>query len=201
MTLEQLLERVPIEILPARAPVEPLAPEPPDEPIEPPQTAQIRRSPEVLVVPSEFGIEHRGLILNRVVPMVLAPLRHRLHTTPKTLANGPDVNREPPPPAARTDVRIAEKIEGRGLRRLGSARKRRTAERQEPRLLGVERQPILCKPLGKNLQNPLRILPILKAENEIIGVPNFGGLAAQARFYLVLEPLIEQVGRDESWRL
>ena len=108
MTLEQLLERVPIEILPARAPVEPLAPEPPDEPIEPPQTAQIRRSPEVLVVPSEFGIEHRGLILNRVVPMVLAPLRHRLHTTPKTLANGPDVNREPPPPAARTDVRIAE---------------------------------------------------------------------------------------------
>src|SRR6516164_7066589 len=87
----------------------------------------------------------------------------------------------------------AEKIEGRGLRRLGSARKRRAAERQEPRLLGVERQPLLCKPLGKNLQNPLRILPILTAENEVIGVPDFGGLAAQARFYLLLEPLIEHV--------
>ena len=86
-----------------------------DEPIELPQTAVVRRSPVVLVVAPEFGVERRGLILDRVVPMVLAPLRHRLHTAPKAFAHGPDVNREPPPSAARTDVRETEEVEGRRL--------------------------------------------------------------------------------------
>ena len=57
-------------------------PEPLDEPVEPPQAAEVRRTPVVLVVAPEFGIERRGLILDRVVPMLLAPLRHRLHTGP-----------------------------------------------------------------------------------------------------------------------
>jgi hypothetical protein len=46
-------------------------------------------------VAAEFGVERRGLCLDRVVPMLLAPLRHRLHTPPKTFAYRPDVNREP----------------------------------------------------------------------------------------------------------
>src|SRR5271170_7204683 len=113
MASEQLLEPVPGKPLPPRAPVQPLVPEPPDEPIERPQTAEVRRPPVVLVVAPEFGIERRGLVLDRVVPMLLAPLRHRLHATPKACANRPDVNREPPPSAARTHVREAEEVEGR----------------------------------------------------------------------------------------
>src|SRR6266571_1819380 len=142
MTIEQLLEAVPGKPLPPRAPVQPLVPEPPDEPIEFPQTAEVRRPPVVLVVAPEFGIERRGLVLDRVVPMLLAPLRHRLHTPPKTFADSPDVNREPPPSAARTHMREAEKVEGRRLRRVGSAREHRAAERQQPRLLGMKRQAI-----------------------------------------------------------
>ena len=130
MAVEQLLEVGPVERLPARAPIQPLVPEPPDEPIELPQTAVVRRPPVVLVVAPEFGVERRGLVLDRVVPMLLAPLRHRLHTAPKAFADGPDVNREPPPSAARTHVRETEKVEGRRLRRVGSARERRAAERQ-----------------------------------------------------------------------
>src|SRR6266571_8935341 len=193
MTIEQLLEAVPVKPLPPRAPGQPLVPEPADEPIKPPQTAVVRRPSVVLVVAPEFGIERRGLILDRVVPMLLAPLRHRLHTAPKAFADSPNVNREPPPSAARTDMREAEEIEGRGLWRIGAARERRASERQQPRLLGVQRQAKLCESLGKHLQDTLRILAILKAENEIIGVPNFGGHAAQARLYLVLEPLVEHV--------
>src|SRR2546430_9449376 len=34
---------------------------------------------------------------------------------------------------------------------------------------------------------------MLKAENEVIGVPNFGSHAAQARLHLVLEPLVEHI--------
>src|SRR5712692_2659277 len=151
MTLEQLLERVPVERLSSRTPVQPRVPEPPDQPIEAPQTAGVRRSSVVLVVAPEFGVERYGLVLDRVVPMLLAPLRHRLHTTPKAFANGPDVNREPSPSAARTYVRETEEVEGRRLWRAGSTRQRRASERQEPRLLGVERQPILCESLVKDL--------------------------------------------------
>jgi hypothetical protein len=98
--------------------------------------------------------------------MVLAPVRHRLHAAPKAFANGPDVNRKPSPPAARTEVRKAEKIEGRGLRRIGVPRQRRAPKRQQPRLLGVKRQAILRESLGQHCQDPLRILAILKAKNE-----------------------------------
>ena len=193
MTLEQPLVATPVERLPARAPVQPRVPEPSNEPIEPLETAIVRRSPVVLVVAPEFGIERRGLMLDRVVPMVLAPLRHRPHTASKAFAHGPDVNRKPPPPAARTHVRETEKVEGRRLPRVGTARTRRAAERQEPRLLGVERQTLLRESLGKHVQDPLRVLAMLKAENEVIGVPNFGSHAAQARLHLVLEPLVEHI--------
>src|SRR6202162_5068368 len=137
---QQLHEVAPWQRLPARPPSEPLVPEPPGQPIELPQTAIVRRSPVVLVVAPEFGIEHCGLVLDRVVPMLLAPLRHRLHAAPKAFADGPDVNRKPSPPSARTDVRKAEEIEGRGLRRVGMPRQRRAPKRQQPRLLGVKRQ-------------------------------------------------------------
>src|SRR6266571_8863410 len=173
MTIEQLLEAVPGKPLPPRAPVQPLVPEPADEPIEPPQTAVIRRPAVVLVVAPEFGIERRGLILDRVVPVLLAPLRHRLHAAPKAFADGPNVNREPPPSAARTDVREAEKVEGCRLWRVGAARERRATERHEPGLLGVQRQAKFRESFGKYVQDTLRVLAILKAENEIIGVPNF----------------------------
>ena len=59
--------------------------------------------------------------------------------------------------------------------------------------LGAFATPKLREPLRKDSQDPFRILAILKAENEVIGVPNFGGLAAQARLDLVLEPLVEHV--------
>src|SRR5262245_24963330 len=150
MTLEQLCEAVPVECVSARAPVQPLVPEPPDQPVEPPQTPVVRRPAVVLVMTPEFGVERRGLILDRVVPVQLAPLRHRLHTTPKTSAHGPDMNREPSPSATRTDVRETEKVEGRRLWRVGTARQRRAAERQQPRLLRVERQPKLCESLGQH---------------------------------------------------
>src|SRR5881396_4088897 len=121
MTLEQPLVANPVARLPARAPVQPRVPEPSNEPVEPLETAIVRRTPVVLVVAPEFGVERRGLILDRVVPMLLAPLRHRLHTAPKEFADSPNVNREPPPSAARTDVREAEKVEGSRLWRVAAA--------------------------------------------------------------------------------
>ena len=75
-----MYEVVPWQRLPPRAPSEPLVPEPSDQPVEPQHAAIVRRPPVVLVVTPQFGVERRGLILDRVVPMLLAPLRHRLHS-------------------------------------------------------------------------------------------------------------------------
>src|SRR5437870_1017676 len=123
MSAEQLVvEASPVERLATGAPGEPLVPAPPDGPIELPQAAGVRRTSVVLVVTPKLRVERRGLRLDRVVPMLLAPLRYRLHTTPQAFAHGPDVNREPSPSAAHTDVREAEKIEGRGLRVVGPLR-------------------------------------------------------------------------------
>src|SRR5262249_16453853 len=100
-------------------PIEPRMPASPDRTIELPQTPGVRRASIVLVVTPKFRVERRGLRLDRVVPMLLAPLCHGLHTAPKAFAHGPDVNREPAPSAAHTDVRETEKVEGRGLRVVG----------------------------------------------------------------------------------
>jgi hypothetical protein len=122
MSVRQLIERLPAKSLATRSPIEPRMPEPRDVSVEPPHAAVVRRPPVVLVVASEFGVERRRLILDRIVPMPLAPLRHRLQTPPKAFAHRPNVNRELPPSAARTDVREAEKVEGRRFRRIGLRR-------------------------------------------------------------------------------
>ena len=77
---------------------------------------------------------------------------------------GPNVNRELPASAARTEVREAEEVEGRRLRRVRPSRQRRAPKRHEPRLLGMQRQPKLREPLRKDSQDPFRILAILKTE-------------------------------------
>src|SRR5438445_12672802 len=113
MSAEQLVvEASPVERLATGAPGEPLVPAPPDGPIELPQTSGVRRTSVVLVVTPKLRVERRGLLLDRVVPMQLAPLRHRLGTPPEAFAHGPDVNRAPSPSAAATDVRVAETVDG-----------------------------------------------------------------------------------------
>src|SRR5580700_4680377 len=57
----------------------------------------------------------------------------------------------------------------------------------------MERQPILRKALHQYLVHPFRILAVLKTEDEVIGVPNFGGQTAQMRLHFVLEPLVKHV--------
>jgi hypothetical protein len=70
MAEEELREAAPMKCFPARAPVQRRAPVPTDRPIELLQTAVVRRKSIVLVASPEFGVEPRGLILDRVVPML-----------------------------------------------------------------------------------------------------------------------------------
>jgi len=72
------------------------------------------------------------------------------------------------------DVREAEEIEGRRLWRVGVTRPAPSVPNANSRVfVGVKRQAILCETLGQHFQDTLRILAILKAENEVVGVPEF----------------------------
>jgi hypothetical protein len=105
------------------------------------------------------------------------------------------MNRELPFPAPLADMRKPKKIEsGRHLpTRLFRFRQGLPPKRNQSSLIWVKRQSVLCESLGEHIQHPLRILAKLKAQNEVIGVPNFVGLTLQPGLHLLLEPLIENI--------
>lgn len=63
---------------PARAATQPLPPDATDSPIELPETLVVCRSPVILVVAAELGVEDFLLLSHRLVPVLLAPFGDRL---------------------------------------------------------------------------------------------------------------------------
>jgi len=61
-------------------PVEPFLPDAPDLSVELHDAAEVRRASVVLVVAPEFPIDRFLLRLNRIVPMLTTPRRHRFQT-------------------------------------------------------------------------------------------------------------------------
>jgi hypothetical protein len=133
----------------ARTPVEPLAPGPPNAPIEPHQTSEVRRTPVVLVVASEYRVESPPLLHDRIVPVTLTPRRGPLEAPAQPLPHGPHVNREVAPPTPPTNVGKPEKVKGPRLRPRPCfpVRQRFSPKLDQPCLLWVERQPVLPEPL------------------------------------------------------
>jgi hypothetical protein len=61
-------------------------------------------------MPPEFPVECFLLLADWIMPMLPAPLRHRLQAAPEPLAHGAQMNGEITPPASLADVREAEEI-------------------------------------------------------------------------------------------
>jgi hypothetical protein len=78
---------LPRQAVPASTAIEPLAPEAPGTPIEPKQTAVVRRSPVILVVASELGVEDLLLLVHRIVPVFLTPLGNRFQAPTEPFAH------------------------------------------------------------------------------------------------------------------
>src|SRR5437867_9878437 len=195
MRVEQFPIDGPGERPTTRTPVEPLPPDPPDPTIELPQTPEVRRTSVVLIVASEYRVESPALLRDRIVSVALTPRRRPFEAPAQSLPHGPNMDREVPPPAPPTDMGKPEKVKGPRLRPRPRfpLRQRVAPKLQQPCLLGVERQPILLESLPQHCQHFLGILPILKTENEVVGVPDFTRLPAQPRLHHVLEPLVEHV--------
>src|SRR5687767_11403030 len=105
------------------------------------------------------------------------------------------MNREVPLPASLTDMRESEKIECSGLRptrflRLGQGF---APKLHQPGLVRMQRQSVLRKSLFQHVEHFLGVLPVLKAENEIVGKTDLVGFASQPGLHHRLEPLIEYV--------
>jgi hypothetical protein len=86
------------------APAEPPSPDLPDLPKELPDTPVVRRSPVILVVAPESGVEGLLLFLHRHVAVLLAPFGNRLQAPSEPLLHRSHVHGEFPFPAAGTDV-------------------------------------------------------------------------------------------------
>ena len=63
-------------------PVEPLLPDPFDALVELQQTAEVRRAAVVLVMPPKFPVERVLLLVDRIMPMLATPRRHRFQAAP-----------------------------------------------------------------------------------------------------------------------
>ena len=112
MVAKKMRVAFPVEGLAPSPPVQPSFPDTANFPIVPPQTAIVRRSSVVLVVPPELPIEGLALFLDRIVTVLPAPSRHCFQAALEPLPHGPNVDREVTPPTSRTDMRETEEVEG-----------------------------------------------------------------------------------------
>ena len=119
MPLQKLRVRGPVEGVATGPSIEPFLPDLTDPLREFPETAGICRASVVLIVASKLPVESLLLLLNRIMPMRPAPLRHSLETAPQPLPHRTNMNREFPSHSSRTEVRESKKIESGRLRPTG----------------------------------------------------------------------------------
>ena len=80
MPPKKLLVSGPVEGIATTPPIEPLLPDSADMLVELQQTAEIRRTAVVLVMPTEFPVQRFLLLIDRIMPMFATPFRHRFQT-------------------------------------------------------------------------------------------------------------------------
>jgi hypothetical protein len=100
---------------PACAATQPLPPDATGAPIELPETAAVRRSPVVLVVAAELGVQSFLLGGHRLVPMLLAPFGDRLQPPAEPFTDRLHVHGKLPLSAARAlllQIREASQEQG-----------------------------------------------------------------------------------------
>jgi hypothetical protein len=187
---------LPRERAAARAPIEPLLPDTPNLPIELPQTAVVRGSAVVLVVASQLRVEGPGLLRHVTVSMLPTPFGNSREAAPQALLHRPDVERELPAQTSAAQVREAEDVEGICLGPIPfRLLEGRAPEVHQARLLRMERQPELRKPLGKYCHRLISIHSSLEAQQIIIGVSNREGLTLQPRLHHLLEPEVQNAAQ------
>ena len=144
---------------------------------------------------AKLPVEGLTLVLDRIVPVLLTPAGEGFQAPPEPLPHRPDVDREVPPTASLADMREAQEVErGRFLPPFPfRSRQGFPPELNQSSLVRVKSQSVLREPLGQHLQDFLRLLPVLKTENEVIGKSHFVGFPSQPGFHYLLEPCVKHM--------
>src|SRR6202158_5212130 len=88
----------------------------------------------------------------------------------------------------------AEKVEHGAVRvRMTCALRPIDAKVDEMRLVGVELEPVPCKPLTQHVHDPFGIFENLECHHAIIGVPHEDAVPLEAWPHVLLEPVIQHM--------
>ena len=191
IALEQAGEPLPRQPSAVPATTQPFAPSPPHLVAESSYRLGVAGEAVVGIVTSQLAAQRRVLLAQSPVPMRPAPLPHRSHRPaepvlrrlaldhPASLPGTPPIVREPQHREAVLALRTAPR------------RLRRPAKLHHPRLLRVQPQPVLPKPLRQHPKHPPRIVFPLEDQHGIVSISDLKGPPPKPRLDLVLEPLIQ----------
>jgi len=135
----------------------------------------------------KFLAQYTVLIAYRKMPVATTPIGHRFDATGQAIgcrltSNHPlSATRFTPEMSKPQKVERARSVAGPTLA-IG------TIERDQSRLLRVERKTVSAKSLWQNLHHATRIRFIGKHDDEIIGIPNQIRLTGQAWLNISIEP-------------
>ncbi len=132
----------------ACATTQPFPPYAANTPIELPDTSVVLSASVILVVAAEFGVQGFLLLVHRLVPVLLTPVGDGLQPSAEPFGYRLHMHYESTLSVAGAKVLEAEEIEGFGLLPLFLRIPRCIApELNQPRLLRVQSQAVLLKPL------------------------------------------------------
>jgi hypothetical protein len=140
-------------------------------------------------VASELGVEGFLLLAHLLVSVLLAPSGDGGQAPTEPFAHRPHVDGELPSSAACADVREPEEIEGAGLVPLPLRVSPCVPPKfHQPRLLRVQRQAVFGKPLRQDVHHLFSVLPVLEAQNGIIGESDLVSFPFQSGLHHFLKP-------------
>jgi hypothetical protein len=154
----------------ATTPREPFPPDPDHVPTESRQGNRVACDPVVGEVTPQFLAQCVVLGRSRLMPVEPTPLRDRSQPPAESTGRCLALHHRVAPRRPRPEVREPQELKGPGrfppLRAwlLGSAG--RPLERHQPRLVGVDRQSLLGKSLGKDRQDAAGVLFMSKAHDD-----------------------------------
>src|SRR5271166_5572634 len=135
------------------------------------------------------------------MPVAPTPLRYRLQPPAESTWRCLALHHRLPSQGPGPEMREPQQVECPGWFPLSCGRLLWSAiwplERHQPRLVGVDRQSILGKSLGKDRQDPTGVLVMGESHDEVIRVANQERFPLEPWLHFTREPLVKHVMQEQ----
>jgi hypothetical protein len=200
MVAEEFSVFLPRQPSPTSTTIQPFPPESTDSPIELLYVREVRWSSVVLVVASEFGVEGFLLLFHLLVSVLLAPVGDCRQVPTEPFAHRPHVAVNFP-----LRLRVPMCVKPRRSKVPGFFPCRFAFPSAFlPNSTGLvfsgcSVRPYFGKPFRQDVHHLFRVLPVLEAQNGIIGETDLVSFPFQPRFHHFLEPFVEDGSAGKCW--